>query len=144
MIAHSFWQKRLWRWIFSEVPCKKSRLDASATAALAKWHLRPDPRSDVIARQPEYRAHVSAGAGQPPELLPVAEGTATCDLRSNKLPWSTAAATAIGESPRSCTVEECRSITSGWCGSCGKTTCWAYNRGASRSPRTRTTSSRYI
>jgi len=22
----------------------------SATAALAKWHLRPDPRSDVIAR----------------------------------------------------------------------------------------------
>jgi transposase-like protein len=35
---------------FSEVPCKKSRLDASAAAALAKWHLRPDPRSDVIAR----------------------------------------------------------------------------------------------
>src|SRR5207245_10362541 len=67
-----------WRWIFSKVPCKKSRLDASATAALAKWHLRPDPRSDVIARQPEYRAHVPDGAGQPPELLPVADGTATC------------------------------------------------------------------
>src|SRR6266581_8763884 len=59
-------QRRPWRWIFSKVPCKKSRLDASATAALAKWHLRPDPRSDVIARQPEYRAHVSDGAGQPP------------------------------------------------------------------------------
>jgi len=40
---------------------------------LAKWHLRPDPRSDVIARQSEYRAHVSDGAGQPPEFLPVAE-----------------------------------------------------------------------
>src|SRR6266852_4809133 len=46
-------KRRSWRWIFSKVPCKKSRLDASATAALAKWHLRPDPRSDVIARQPE-------------------------------------------------------------------------------------------
>src|SRR5437899_4508723 len=34
--------------------------------------------TDVIARQPEYRAHMSDGAGQPPEFLPVAEGTATC------------------------------------------------------------------
>jgi len=42
--------EKTWRWIFSKVPCKKSRLDASAAAALAKWHLRPDPRSDVIAR----------------------------------------------------------------------------------------------
>jgi transposase-like protein len=29
---------------------QKSGLDASAAATLAKWHLRPDPRSDVIAR----------------------------------------------------------------------------------------------
>jgi hypothetical protein len=33
------------------------------------------------------------------------------------LPSSIAAVTAIDESPRSCTVEECRSITSVWCGS---------------------------
>src|SRR5260370_6012951 len=75
------WQRRPWRWIFSKVPCKKSRLDASAAAALAKWHLRPDPRSEVIARQPEDRAHVSDGSGQPPGLLPVAAGTATCPGR---------------------------------------------------------------
>src|ERR1700730_2475225 len=87
MIAHSFWQTRLWRWIFSKVPCKKSRLDASATAALAKWHLRPDPGSDVIARQPEYRVHVSDG-GQPAGILPLTaraaadrgrDGSAICD-----------------------------------------------------------------
>jgi hypothetical protein len=28
-------ERRRWRWIFSKVPCKKSRLDASAAAALA-------------------------------------------------------------------------------------------------------------
>jgi hypothetical protein len=39
------------------VPCKKSRLDARRTE-LAGWHLRPNARNDVIARQLEYRAHV--------------------------------------------------------------------------------------
>ena len=42
------------------------------------------------------------------EQQPVEEEMGKCDLRSNKLPWSIAAATAIDESPRSCTVEECR------------------------------------
>jgi transposase len=41
---------------------QKSRLDARRAATLARRHLRPDPRSDTDARQPEYRAHVSAGA----------------------------------------------------------------------------------
>ncbi len=31
-------------------------------ATLARRHLRPNPRSDADARQPGYRAHVSAGA----------------------------------------------------------------------------------
>lgn len=31
---------------------------ANGAAILARWHLRLDPRSDVIARQFEYRAHV--------------------------------------------------------------------------------------
>ena len=55
----------VWRWIFSKVPCKKSRLDARAAAALARRRLRPNPGGDADARQPEYRADVSAGAGEP-------------------------------------------------------------------------------
>ena len=43
---------------------QKSRLDARAEATLATRHLRADPRSDAYARQPEYRADVSAGWGQ--------------------------------------------------------------------------------
>ncbi|HEV2417367.1 MAG TPA: transposase [Terriglobia bacterium] len=43
---------------FSEVPCKKSRLDASGAAVLARRHLRANPGSDAAARRPEYRAHV--------------------------------------------------------------------------------------
>jgi putative transposase len=33
-------------------------------AALARWHLRTDPRSDVITRQAEHRVHVSVGSGE--------------------------------------------------------------------------------
>ena len=44
--------------IFSEVPCKKSRLDARAKVCLAGRRLRPNPGVDADARQPEYRAHV--------------------------------------------------------------------------------------
>jgi len=58
------------------VPCKKSRLDASRAAALARRHLRPNPGSDADARQLEYRADVSTGPGQPGRLLPVVAGTA--------------------------------------------------------------------
>jgi RNA-directed DNA polymerase len=36
----------------------KVLLDAGATAALARRHLRPDPGADANARQPEYRANV--------------------------------------------------------------------------------------
>jgi transposase-like protein len=43
---------------FSKVPCKKSRLDAGRTTLLARRHLRANPRSDALARQFEYRAHV--------------------------------------------------------------------------------------
>ncbi|HEX6730602.1 MAG TPA: transposase [Pyrinomonadaceae bacterium] len=39
---------------FSKVPCKKSRLDASRATTLAGRHLRPNPGSDVLARQLEY------------------------------------------------------------------------------------------
>src|SRR2546422_10354426 len=28
------------KWIFSKVPCKKSRLDTRSAATLARWHLR--------------------------------------------------------------------------------------------------------
>src|SRR5208282_4759547 len=62
--------------IFSKVPCKKSRLDASRAAALARRHLRPNPGSDADARQLEYRADVSTGPGQPGRLLPVVAGIA--------------------------------------------------------------------
>lgn len=50
--------------IFSKVPCKKSRLDASGQAALAGRHLRPNPGSSVDARQPQYRAEVLPGPGE--------------------------------------------------------------------------------
>jgi transposase-like protein len=52
------WEKRYWKWIFSKVPCKKSGLDARATASLARRPLRPNPGVDVGARQTEYRADV--------------------------------------------------------------------------------------
>jgi len=38
---------------FFKVPCKKSRLDAGRVATLARGHLRPDPGSNVDARQLE-------------------------------------------------------------------------------------------
>jgi hypothetical protein len=65
--------EKMLEWIFSEVPCKKSRLDAGAATVLARRHLRAGPRSDADARQPEYRAHVPVGAGKPCELLSVTE-----------------------------------------------------------------------
>ena len=65
---------KTWKWIFSKVPCKKSRLDASRAATLARRHLRPNPGSDVHARQLEYRADVSTGPGEPGGLLPVVAG----------------------------------------------------------------------
>jgi hypothetical protein len=33
---------------------------------------RADPRSNVFARQPEYRAHVPVGSGQSQKFLPLA------------------------------------------------------------------------
>ncbi len=48
-----------WRWIFSEVPCTKSRLDAKGEEALARRHPRPDPGDDADARQHGYLADVS-------------------------------------------------------------------------------------
>jgi hypothetical protein len=32
--------EKTWKWVFSKMPCKKSRLDATAAAALAGRHLR--------------------------------------------------------------------------------------------------------
>jgi len=43
--------------LFAKVPCKGSMLDARAEA-LARWHLRPDPRSDALTRPLEHRASV--------------------------------------------------------------------------------------
>ena len=45
-----------WRWIFSEVACRKSRLDASRAVSLARRRL--GQIRDAIARQFEYRANV--------------------------------------------------------------------------------------
>jgi transposase-like protein len=42
---------------------QKSRLDVRRAATLARGHLRPNPGSDVDARQLEYRADVLPGAG---------------------------------------------------------------------------------
>jgi hypothetical protein len=49
---------------FSRVPCKQSRLDTRSAATVARGRLRPNPGSDVEARQPEYRADVLPGAGR--------------------------------------------------------------------------------
>ena len=43
---------------FFKGPCKKSRLDAGRATLLARRDLRRDPRTDALARQFEYRAHV--------------------------------------------------------------------------------------
>src|SRR5215469_16495769 len=75
------WRRRPWKWIFSEVPCKKSRLDARRAAKLARRDLRANPRSNAFARQPEYRAHVPLGSGQSQKFLSVAERAATCRRR---------------------------------------------------------------
>jgi hypothetical protein len=61
---------------FSRVPCKKSRLDARRAAKLARRHLLADPRSDVVASPPEYRAYVRIGTSQPGQFLPIFSRTA--------------------------------------------------------------------
>ncbi len=48
-----------------------SRWFESICEALASRHLRRDPRSDARARQREYRANVSVGAGEPGGILPI-------------------------------------------------------------------------
>src|ERR1700723_3013213 len=49
--------EKTWRWIFSEVPCKKSRLDARRAAGLARRrHLQANRRDDAVARWLERRA----------------------------------------------------------------------------------------
>src|SRR5215831_18208450 len=48
---------------------------ASGAAALASRHLRPNPGSDVAARQLEYRAHVSVGTGKSDRFLSLFAGT---------------------------------------------------------------------
>ena len=71
-------------------------------------HLRPNPRRDVIARQPQYRTHVSAGAGQPGRFLSVAAGARRwrrrwrCGPRFSRSPSPIGAGTGIGGSARSC------------------------------------------
>ena len=47
------WQRRSRRSIFSEVPCKKTRLDAGTAKILARGHPRPNPGNDANARQAE-------------------------------------------------------------------------------------------
>jgi transposase-like protein len=50
---------------------QKSRLDGSRATTLAGRHLRPNPGSDVLARQREYRADVSTGPSESRGLLPI-------------------------------------------------------------------------
>src|SRR5215831_6063451 len=47
---------------------------ASGAAALASRHLRPNPGSDVAARQLEYRAHVSVSTGESGGFLSLSAG----------------------------------------------------------------------
>ena len=67
--------------LFSRVPCKKSRREASGAATLARRHLRPDPGGDVVAWPTEYRAHVSARGSQAGRLLSVVTGADACGRR---------------------------------------------------------------
>ena len=69
------WPRRRWRWIFSKVPCKKSRLDARADAT---WR---DGIYDQIRELMSMQGKLSIermcqiGGGQPGGLLSVAAGT---------------------------------------------------------------------
>src|SRR4029453_17471539 len=67
--------RKHWKWIFSKVPCKKSRLDARAKPNLARRRLRPNPGVDAHARQLEYRADVPDRPSQSSEFLSFIEGT---------------------------------------------------------------------
>src|ERR1700736_3371736 len=58
----------------SERRSTSTRLDASGQEALARRHLRPNPGSDVAARQLEYRADMSVSGGEPGGFLPVFAG----------------------------------------------------------------------
>lgn len=100
--------------VFSKVHCKKERLDASGAAALARRHLRPNPGSDVVARQFEYRADVPAGPGEPGGFLRVIAGKPACRGRdgsevrdSADCPRNIDGATDIDESRRNCGGVEC-------------------------------------
>src|SRR6267143_1895182 len=77
------WPRRSWRWIFSKVPCNKSRRDASRAARLARGHLRPDPGRDVEARRVADRADVSVSPGEPSGVLPVVAGGPACGGRDD-------------------------------------------------------------
>src|SRR5260221_13389674 len=57
--------------MFSNVPCKGSKLSASG---MAEWHLRPDPGTDAVARQPGGRTEVPVVDGQPGGILPKPAG----------------------------------------------------------------------
>ena len=59
---------------FFKGACEKSRLDASGPDALAGRRLRPNPSDDAIARRPQYRAYVSARAGESRRVLSVSPG----------------------------------------------------------------------
>src|SRR3981081_2223076 len=71
------WQTRLWKWIFSKVPCGKSRLYANSARTLAERHLRPNPGSNATARQAECGADVLFGKGEPCGILPMPETKGT-------------------------------------------------------------------
>ena len=80
-----------------------------AAVPLARRHLRPNPGSDAYARQPEYRANVSAGGRQPGRFLSFAAGARSrseedMEVRSrfSRSLSSIGAATAIGGSAPSC------------------------------------------
>ena len=52
---------RLWKWIFSDVPCKESGLDAGRDWSLAARYLRRNKNKDTLARQSRCRANVPLG-----------------------------------------------------------------------------------
>src|SRR3970282_1734531 len=70
-------------WIFSKVPCNKSRRDASSAARPACGHLRPDPGRDVGARRVAARAAVSVSPGEPGGVLSVVAGGPACGGRND-------------------------------------------------------------
>jgi transposase-like protein len=69
------WERRLWRSIFSKVPCAGSRKDARTIPLLARRHLRRNPSVDRrAARQTDGGADVPIRAGEPGRILPAPGG----------------------------------------------------------------------